>query len=91
LGWADTVDLTFRVAGSGCCGICCSCCYSGEGLFNAVFDGGKKGGSARRWGEVVGQGRRWGKEVGQERRWGKEDAVGCRDSEKSFVGLGKDK
>ena len=39
LAWADTVDLTFRRAGS-----CCVCCLSGEGMFNAVLDGGDKGG-----------------------------------------------
>eukprot|EP00613_Pedinella_sp_CCMP2098_P007175 CAMPEP_0171603490 /NCGR_PEP_ID=MMETSP0990-20121206/6049_1 /TAXON_ID=483369 /ORGANISM="non described non described, Strain CCMP2098" /LENGTH=253 /DNA_ID=CAMNT_0012165847 /DNA_START=20 /DNA_END=781 /DNA_ORIENTATION=+ len=39
LGWANTVDLTFRLNGG-----CCTCCCSGEGMFNAVLDGGSKGG-----------------------------------------------
>jgi len=39
LAWADTVDLTFRTAGS-----LCVCCCGGEGMFNAVLDGGSKGG-----------------------------------------------
>ena len=39
LAWAETVNLNFRRAG-GCCTMCCS----GEGMFNAVLDGGDTGG-----------------------------------------------
>ena len=39
LAWADTVDLTFRRAGS-----CCTMCCGGEGMFNAVLNGQSKGG-----------------------------------------------
>jgi uncharacterized protein (AIM24 family) len=39
LAWADTVELTFRTSGS-----CCAMCCGGEGMFNAVLNGGSKGG-----------------------------------------------
>jgi len=39
LAWADTVELKVRMVGG-----CCTCCCAGEGLFNAVLDGGDKGG-----------------------------------------------
>lgn len=39
LAWASTVNLSFRRAGT-----CCTVCCSGEGLFNAILDGGSKGG-----------------------------------------------
>ena len=40
---AKVLDLEARLAANGMCA-CCTVCCSGEGMFNAVLSGGKKGG-----------------------------------------------